>query len=195
MIRPKDNPFAAHRIDKLAYRFREDSLVDMKERLKQSSYRGAIVGPYGSGKTTLLEALSRDFKNNGYDVRCIFVNSDQRNFSWAQLGYVCRNCSVKTMVFIDGADWLPRWQWMLIKHFSKKGGGLIIACHRRDYLPVIKECTTSSAVLQDCLEELTGQTDGHLQQAGRILFKKHSGNIRNVFRELYFLAGQGEKKL
>ncbi|MHC4479272.1 MAG: hypothetical protein ACYTEL_26940, partial [Planctomycetota bacterium] len=74
MMRARDNPFCAERIEGLAYRPINGSLEQLMTDLGRMDYCGAIVGPEGSGKTTLLTDLGRRLTEKGFAVRSVFVS-------------------------------------------------------------------------------------------------------------------------
>ncbi len=80
-MRPRENPFAVHRVEALAFRLPDGLTWDaFLDRCAAAKWRGAIVGPQGSGKTTLSRATRptaarsavspRIFSNPGGKPRC-----------------------------------------------------------------------------------------------------------------------------
>jgi len=188
MIKARHNPFSAQRIDSLDYRFITGGWDGLFLKLKRLNYCAAIIGPYGSGKTTLLEQLGKRLQRQGYGTLNIFVNQESPHLNFAQWNAVLKSKRENSIIFFDGADLLPFWQWILVKLISRRARGLVIAGHRRLGLPVLIECQTNPAVLADLLLELTGLVEEPLKRAGAKLFRQHNGNIREVFRDLYLVC-------
>lgn len=83
----RDNPFAGENISAIEFRFaNEQQRVEFLQRLEQSNWRGAIVGPQGTGKSTLLAYI-------------------------AQLA----KAQQKLVTIIDSAEQIPYWRWLLTK--------------------------------------------------------------------------------
>lgn len=84
----RDNPFAAENISAIEFRFaNEQRRVEFLQRLEQSNWRGAIVGPQGTGKSTLLAFIDQLAK-----------------------------AQQKSVIIIDSAEQIPYWRWLLTKH-------------------------------------------------------------------------------
>lgn len=187
MIKARNNPFAAQRMDKLAYRFFSGSWDDLLLKLKQNNYRGAIIGPYGSGKTALLEQLGTRLRKEGRQLFQIFVNTDSPYLNFDQWKGLWDSAGPDTLILVDGADLLPTWQRGLLKLISGRAKGLVTAGHSPLGLPVLSENQTSIKLLDKLLDELAGPVEDSLRQKSHALFRLHNGNVRNVLRELYML--------
>lgn len=187
-MKARQNPFSAQRIDALTYRFINGDWDDLILKLKRLNYRAAITGPYGSGKTTLLEQLGNKLRQQGYGTLNIFVNQEFPRLTFAQWNAVLKSARGNSIIFFDGADLLPFWQRVLVKLVSRRAKGLVIAGHHPLGLPVLMDCQTTPALLDDLLHELAGPVDEPLKQAGAKLFRQHDGNIREVLRGLYLVC-------
>lgn len=182
MIQARHNPFASHRVDALPYRFSQGSWEEIEQRLKCCSYRAAIIGPYGSGKTTMLEQLAGRLRARGSAVESLFVNADRPVLSWNQIKKIRSAAQHRRMICIDGADLLPRWQRWFVRSITRHAAGLVMAGHAPCGWPVLWECESDEAVFQRLLEDLGAP----LPKADAVeLFRRHQGNVRDMFRELY----------
>lgn len=188
MIKARHNPFSAQRIDALSYRFINGDWDTLFLKLTRLNYRAAIIGPYGSGKTTLLEQLGNKLQQQGYRTLNVFVNQESPHLSFAQCKEILISSRKDSFLFFDGADLLPFWQWILVNLLSRRVKGLVIAGHQRLGSPVLIECQTTPAVLDDLLNELIGPMEEKMRQAGHDLFRQHDGNIREVLRGLYMVC-------
>ncbi|MCA9394235.1 MAG: hypothetical protein KC900_08535 [Candidatus Omnitrophica bacterium] len=189
MIRARENPFASHRVDALAYRFEHGGWEDLSARLHRQGYRGAIIGPYGSGKTTLLEQLAGRLRIAGRESQRIFVNAQRPRLTASQWRTVWRTAACREVVLIDGADLLPWWQWQAVRCLCVRSGGLIVAAHRSCGLPVLYRCTSSVAQLRQLLADLDVPLATDMAQ---LLYEEHLGDIRAVFRALYLRLAAGD---
>ncbi|MCA9402676.1 MAG: hypothetical protein KC897_02745 [Candidatus Omnitrophica bacterium] len=189
MIRARENPFASHRVDALAYRFEHGCWEELGTLLHRQGYRGAIIGPYGSGKTTLLEQLAKRLRIAGRESRRIFVNAQRPRLTAAQWREVWRAAARYEVVLIDGADLLPWWQWQAVRCLCFRSGGLVVAAHRRCGLPVLHRCSSSVAQLRRLLADLDVPLTA---DEARRLYEDHRGDIRAVFRALYLRLAAGD---
>lgn len=189
-MKARQNPFAAHRIDALAYRFTSTGWDELLFKLKHLNYRASIIGPYGSGKTTLLEQLGARLEHEGWKTSRIFINAQSARLRLSQWKMLMNASRENIICLIDGADLLPAWQWAMVRLITHRAKGLIIAGHRANGLPVLMTCQTSEDILDDVLNELTGSLDDELRQTGHALFRQHNGNIREVFRALYLVFAE-----
>lgn len=190
-IRPADNPFASRRIDGLHYRFRRGAINDIKAALARHGNRGAIVGPHGSGKTTLLEHLAEGFDSDVVWIRLDAALANPHKVLCAGLPDLV---DARHTILIDGAEQLGRWSWRRVHHRIRKAGAFIITSHRPGRLPTIHECATDPDLLADLVAELAPEMVGAVDLED--LFRRHGGNIRLCFRDLYDLwAGRGVQRM
>jgi ABC-type branched-subunit amino acid transport system ATPase component len=190
-MRPADNPFASRRIDGLHYRFRRGDINDIKAALARHGNRGAIVGPHGRGKTTLLDALAGHLE--GEIIRVSLRSDTRRPLSQALASLPAAVRDIHA-VLLDGAEQLGRWSWRRVHHRIRKAGAIIITSHRPGRLPTIHRCTTDPALLAELVAELAPEMVGAVDLED--LFRRHGGNIRLCFRDLYDLwAGRGVQRV
>lgn len=180
--RPADNPFASHRVDSLSYRFIGPDVGDLLDALARHGGRGAVLGPHGSGKTTLLDTLERHL--GGAVVRARLDTGTAR-----PVDHVLRRLPAAlgpdNAIFIDGAEQLGWWAWRQVRRATAAAGRLVIASHRPGRLPTIHECRTSPTLLAELVRELDPATADAVDLEA--LFRRHRGNLRLCFRELYDL--------
>lgn len=192
IMRARDNPFCAERIEGLAYRPINGSLEQLMTDLGRMDYCGAIVGPEGSGKTTLLTDLGRGLDAEGFTVRNIFV-STAAPFTRDRGKTFVRGLRGGELVLLDGADHLGPIVWRRFKtNVLKSAKGLVITSHKRGLLATIIECSTSAELFGQLVSELLGDRRRIERGLMAQLYAKHDGNIRDCFRQLYDLYAAGE---
>ena len=178
--RPADNPFASRRIDRLTYRVPEGGLRFVVERLRRAGGRGAVVGAHGSGKTTLLEALAD--RLDGRPVRLALNAETARPLEFA-IASLPETIGSERTILIDGAEQLGRWGWWRLARRVKDAGIVVITSHTPGRLPTIHECLTSPQLLAELVDELAPGMSEVIDLDE--LHRRHEGNIRLCFRELY----------
>lgn len=181
-VRPADNPFAGHRIDALRYRFDEGGVGGLVDALARSGGRGAVVGPHGSGKTTLLDALEPHL---GTEVVRLRLDAGTARPIDHVLHRLPAALGPDHAVLLDGAEQLGWWGWRRVRRATAEAGRLVITSHRPGRLPTILECRTSPGLLAELVRELDAATADAVDLEA--LFRRHRGNLRLCFRELYDL--------
>lgn len=183
-MKARENPFRSERVlAVIRYRCRDGDLDTLIARLAAIDYRAAIVGPHGSGKTTLLEDLSRALEARGFRTVFLRLASDGRRppCGWSA---AARRLGPHDLVCLDGAEQLSRLRWVRFRWQTRRAGGVIITSHARGRLPLLFECTTSAALLESIVDDLSPAQAGD-QPAAADLFARHRGNLRDALRELY----------
>jgi len=184
-MRARDNPFSADRMQGLGYRLRDITWDVLLERLERLNWRGAIVGQEGSGKTTLLEGLGPRLRERGLNALAIPRDSAATERGRRVLAPIQAGLTARDVLLFDGAERLTPYAWKTLRDDSRKAGGLIVTSHRPGLLPTLVECATSPQLLDALLRELVPQDFERIAPTARALFRRHRGNIRNVFRDLY----------
>ena len=180
--RPADNPFASHRVEKLAYRCDRSSVAELARRIPELGGRAAIVGGEGSGKTTLLHELAAVLPGDSVHV-CI-LGSCRRPWLAAR-AQLPRPVQPNHVVLVDGAEQLGPVGWHLLLRAARPARCLVATLHRPGRLPTLFECRTDQRLLRDLVSELTPANPLDLELEDR--YRRHGGNIRLCFRELYDL--------
>jgi ABC-type lipoprotein export system ATPase subunit len=183
MTLARENPFAADRIEQLEYRFPEGSWETLVAKLETMGWRGAIVGPHGSGKTTLLEQLAPFLEERGFVPHLLKLNAESAMAQKDALLSRARGLRAPDFLLLDGGEQLTTRQWLPLRVAIDALAGCVVTVHRTSRLPTLIETTTSSALLDDLVAELTG---GQLPDSeAAVILARHGGNLRNCLRELY----------
>jgi energy-coupling factor transporter ATP-binding protein EcfA2 len=177
------NPFNTSKIRLIPYQWREATPSQLLFSLEQNRFRGSILGPHGSGKSTLLQTLRSLLEKKGFKTVQIFLNRDSSIHTLELFRHVIFAHRTSSVLFIDGADLLSWPQWMMVRWFAFSLSGVIVTSHEQPLLPVIWRCRPERGLAQDIVRFLSGTTvpEVAIQQ----LFLKHSGNMREILRELY----------
>jgi hypothetical protein len=183
-MRPRDNPFAMHRIEALPFRLPSDLTWEtFLDRCAAAKWRGAIVGPHGSGKTTLLEQLAPRARELGFNPHFFRVQAESTMAQKQQMLTRVRSLRAPDLLLLDGAEQLSTREWLTLHSAASAAAGCLITVHRTSRLPTLLETRTSPALLIELAQELTGERLP-LAEAG-VLFKRHLGNLRECLRALY----------
>ena len=184
-MRARENPFAAERIERIAFRPLDRSFGQLMTELERMEYRAAVLGTDGSGKTTLLGQIQEHLSRRGFVVKSIFTSlaepltrQNRRTFL-AQL-------KPGEIVLLDGADHLSFLGWPRFKrNLLRLAWGLIITSHKAVLMPTLFECLTTEELLAELVQELLDGTDGIDQIDLTEIYNQHRGNIRDCLRHLY----------
>lgn len=184
-MRAKDNPFRVSRINKIKFLFNNTDWPEVIARLEELKYRAAIVGHHGSGKTSLLNEFEPRLKRSGYGIKKLFLNQDKRKFPQGFLSEFFSELTTNDIILFDGAEQLSKFAWNRFKKKSLKAGGLVITCHEPGMLPTLVETSSSIEIFREILGRIAPDEAVRLENELETLFNKHSGNLRDAFRELY----------
>jgi len=180
-LRARDNPFAVQRVLEVRYRLPAgltwEALLD---RLAALRWRAAIVGPHGRGKTTLLEDLAPRLNALGFRVRTVTLKESHPRLD-RQDKRLLRGLGPGDVLLFNGAEQLGRLEWLLLKHRTRRAGGLVVTSHRPGLLPTLLECETTPELLVEILRELGEGGEPEVED----LYARHCGNLREALRELY----------
>jgi hypothetical protein len=182
--RPADNPFASHRVEALPYRHRGSSLADLERRLTALGGRAAVVGPKGSGKTTLTGELATRCNGNAVHVAIPAACPHPWRVVREQLP---RRLSRGRAVFVDGAEQLGPVGWRRLLLATRHATSLVVTLHLPGRLPTLTECRTDPALLRELVRELAPDDAPLIEPHLDELHRRHRGNLRECFRELYDL--------
>lgn len=182
-MKARDNPFAAQRIERLAFRLPSgDGWDAFLARLEANAWRGAIVGPHGAGKTTLLEQLAPHLAARGFDAHVLTLRAESTTADKQTL-LAASALRSPAFLLLDGAEQLTTRQWLTLHSATQGAAGCLITQHRVGRLPTVLQIEPSPDLLEDLTYELTSAwlPEGE----ARRLFLRHQGNIRECLRELY----------
>ena len=179
--RPSENPFASHRIDAIDYRPQGTTWNELLTDLERLQWRAAVVGPEGSGKTTLLEALALRTES----AVLVKLGGAHTSPLTAAITQLPRPITARHTVFVDAAERLGRLGWWRLRHAARKGRGLVATLHSPGRLPTLVRCDTSTALLSELVRELAPEDAGALEPILEGMFRRHGGNLRLCFQELY----------
>lgn len=182
--RPADNPFASHRVEALPYRYCGSSPRVLEERLADMGGRAAVVGPKGSGKTTLTGELAARFNGNAVRVAIPAACPQPWRVVRSQLP---RRVTAAHAVFVDGAEQLGPVGWRRLLRTTRTAARLVVSLHRPGRLPTLTACRTDPSLLLELVRELAPDDAPLLEPHLDELYRRHRGNIRLCFRELYDL--------
>lgn len=185
-MKPKDNPFAAHRLDRVDYLFNGTDWAQVLNKLATLDYRAAIIGAHGSGKTTFLSSLDEQLQQCGLQTLPLFVNTESWQLTPAHWQGI-HQADDNTIILFDGADVIPRWSWWRFLRASRGAKGVVATSHGRNLLPALIRTQPNADLLRRVLTALDIPLTDELQQHSEALLQKHQGNIRDVLRDLYWV--------
>jgi hypothetical protein len=179
-VRPADNPFASHRIERVAVR-PADAVEQIVARLETVGWRGAIVGPHGSGKTVLAERLLGPLGSCGELVTVRMQDAAPLRVALAQLPAELDG----VVIVLDGAEQLGALAWRRWCRHVQCAAGLVVTQHRPGRLPTVWRCETSPGLLGELIAELAPELEDAVRRELEALWRRHGGNLRECLRELY----------
>jgi hypothetical protein len=190
-VAERENPFRSECVEALEFRPQGEDWPEILGRLREMSYRGAIVGPKGHGKTTMLEELGRRLEAEGWRMVLIRLNEEMPRMTGEVLVSIVRTADLRTIVLIDGAEQLRAPAWLGLRWYLRHAGGLVITIHRPGRLPTLHECRTSPALLQGLIDELFNETPGKMLERQireddyKDLYRECAGDLRRALMALY----------
>jgi hypothetical protein len=184
-MRAKDNPFKVSSLEKIEFVFNNTDWPELLERLKVMNYRGALVGHHGSGKSKLLNEFEQKLIDKDFRIRKLFLNMDTRKFPPGFLPTFYSKLTANDIIMFDGAEQLSKMAWNRFEKKSSAAGGLVITCHEPGMLPTLIETESSVELFKRILAGIAPEEVDSLGNELEPLLKKHSGNLRDAFRELY----------
>jgi hypothetical protein len=183
-MRPRDNPFAAHRVESVPFRFPAGSNWDaLLSRCAAAKWRGAIVGPHGSGKTALLDQLAPRLRERGFKPHLSRITAASTLGEKESVLALVRTLRAPDFLLLDGAEQFSTREWLRLYSAASPLAGCLITVHRTSRLPTLLETKTSPALLAELAAELAGERLSQAEAAS--LFKRHNGNLRDCLRDLY----------
>ncbi len=184
MMRPRDNPFAAHHLEALPFRWPAGLTWNaFLDRCAAAQWRGAIVGPHGSGKTTLLEQLAPRLRERGFTPHLFRIHAESPLSEKQAVLTRVRALRSPDILLLDGAEQFSTREWLTLHSAASPLAGCLITVHRASRRPALLETKTSPALLAELAAELTGARLDELDATA--LCKRHLGNLRECLRALY----------
>jgi hypothetical protein len=183
-MKARENPFGSQHLDRLTYRLPQGvTFAQILARLAEQQNVGAIVGRHGSGKTRLMEELRPHLEQAGYRPRLFRLSSESSMRDKERLCGELRQVVKPGFILLDGAEQLSTRLWLPVRAAACQAAGFIVTVHRVSRLPVLHECESSVALLQELVEDLSGSPLLHFDAENLLL--RHHGNVRDCLRELY----------
>ncbi|MCB0339345.1 MAG: hypothetical protein KDD53_07060 [Bdellovibrionales bacterium] len=167
----------------------EYDLIDEKwsehlERFSKFKYRACIVGCHGSGKTTYLKSFERKLKTVGINSVRVFLNDESPRIFRAISRKELKKILVDSVLIIDGAEFISIFEWLTLSRLIRKGRGALISSHHPLKYPVLHNCRTTPESLNRLLTKLSPPKINSRIDINNC-YDRHSGNLREVFFELY----------
>jgi hypothetical protein len=187
-----DNPFCTRRVrpGAIPFIFPTDQNVDsLIERLRQSGWRGQIIGPHGSGKSALLAALTPALER----PITITLHDGQRRLP-LDLRRDPR-LHPPVVLIVDGYEQLSYWsRWRLKQCCRRRRLGLLVTTHRRAGLPTLYQTAATPELARQIVADLLGDRDWPFttDEVSQCL-RRHGGNLREMLFDLYDLYQQTGK--
>lgn len=192
-MRAHENPFRSERIEALAFRDDACAPADLLAHCRAQRGRGALVGPKGHGKTTLLRALASELRTAGSSPVQVRLTEEQPRPDWRALRRSLRGRPPPPLL-LDGAEQLGWFAWWRLRWLARHAPVLIVTTHRPGRLPVLRHHATTPGLLAGLVGELLrGSVPSPpvpTPEELEFLFRKHGGNLRECFRELYDRAAR-----
>lgn len=183
-MRPRENPFATHRVEALPFRFPGELTWDaFLDRCAEAKWRGAIVGPQGSGKTTLLEQLVPHLRSRGFTPHLTRIQAESPMAEKHALLKRVRTLRAPDFLLLDGAEQFTTREWLTLYSAASATAGCLITVHRTSRLPTLLDIRTTPTLLTELAAELAGHSLTKAEASA--LFKRHVGNLRECLRTLY----------
>ncbi|MEL7087790.1 MAG: hypothetical protein AAGL98_05010 [Planctomycetota bacterium] len=194
-VRPRDNPFRSACVDALDFVpiDADGGWSAIGRRLHKLGFRGAVIGPHGHGKTTVLQRLADHVTLPGT------ARGGRVSPRWIQVrpGDPGRVAELRhavaehdTLLMVDGYDLLgPVDRWAV----RRRRRPVLVTSHGRTLLPTLLQCRTSPELLGRLIDRLSPTIHGRLDPPQiAALHRRHRGNLRDAFRELYDRVADGE---
>jgi hypothetical protein len=188
-----DNPFSTRcvRPGAIAYRFPPGKSVGaMLARLERNGGRGQIVGPHGSGKSALVATLRTALAQSGRPTRLIELHDGERRLPVSHRRL--KALAPGTVLIVDGYEQLGVLsRWRLRRLCRRKGLWLMVTAHRSVGFPDLSRTTTSVALAQAIVADLTaGEALPLTAEEVTARFGQRRGDLREVLFDLYDLYEQ-----
>ncbi len=159
------------------------------DRLWDMGLWGQIVGPHGSGKSTLLYMLAEKASSNGICLVQFDLHDQQRSMprTWRESVWDSFEVGRATMLAVDGYEQLTAFaQWRLKRTCRQRQWGLLVTTHHDVGLPHLYRTLTHIDLAHELVNFLLQKKESRIQpNLITETFRRHEGNLRNVFSDLY----------
>ncbi len=185
-----ENPFFARRVRPGAIPFifppgqNAETLV---ERLRQSGWRGEIVGPHGSGKSTLAVSLAGALERAGCTVVMVSLHDGQRRLPLN----LRRDAGLRppAVLIVDGYEQLGRLsRWTLNRWCRRSEIGLLVTAHAPVGFPAIFRTEATLDVARQVVDALLdGRNAPFSTEEIAQRLSRYGGDLRETLFDLYDL--------
>lgn len=181
------NPFRRSKIEALRYKLSPHQMEQLLSKLNLNDFRGAIIGPHGSGKSTLLEDIQSQLNKQTISTQHFRVHKETLAPQKKTIINSILNAKHGTVTFLDGGENLGLLQWIrLARKINKLKIPLIATTHYPCPLPSLFKTAINVELCHQFTQMLAGAYwSPNLEALVLNTFKKHKGNMREVFRACY----------
>ena len=183
-MRAHENPLRTECLHRLAFRAKDFTWPVFLNNLDRCGDRGLIVGPKGSGKTTLIGDLLERLRSRGQSVHSVRLDPDSEDRVQEQLATILRGAKDHQMVLVDGSDRIDALTWWQFRRRLPQSSGLVLTAHREGRLPTLHRCQPSLAIFRELVLELMSPEIADQFEIDEV-YRRHGGNMRSSFLELY----------
>lgn len=181
------NPFATGRLERLLAfdpSLAGESWEALEERWHSLGGRACVTGHHGAGKTTFLDAFACRL---GTPVRRLFFNDRHRRLDPEDRDKL--EAVEGVVVLLDGDRHLPWRDRRALRRALEPAAGVLSARHRAGDLPVLIELSADLALARRLMNRIDADFAEALDASLPRLFKRHRGNLRELWLECYDLWG------
>ncbi len=180
------NPFRVSQLESLKWFPSPENIEEAYDLWLRNNFRGQITGNHGAGKSTLAQKLIDKAAENKLQCLYLFANTESLKADFKSWDEQLEKASKDTIIIFDGLCHASKWrQRRLLRNHHKC---LALIHNKIKNLPLICHLKPDTQLLSRLVEELAGkESEELLLNAGGVdkLFKKHRGNLRDCFFELY----------
>lgn len=185
---PRSNPFSTRfiRPGAIAYLFPPgQTAAGLVERLRESGWRGQIVGPHGSGKSTLLAALAEPLIRAQRRSWTVGLRDGARRMP---AGWVDQaRLAASNLIVIDGYEQLSAASRFAVKTRCRwNAWGLLVTAHQDVGFPTLATTSSSLETAQVVVERLLSERDSQVTPEWvDECFAASGGEVRETLFRLY----------
>lgn len=186
------NPFATGRLERLLAFDPEligDTWRSIERRWEGLGRRACVVGHHGAGKTTFLDAFAARLPQR---VVRLFFNDRHRRLDEAARETL--RGVAGAVVLLDGDTHLPWGDRLELRRALAGAAGVLSARHRAGRLPMLLELEADPELARSLLARIDLAIAAELAPEMPRLFRKHHGNLRELWLECYDLWSAGTRR-